>query len=132
MCSDLLSQETHSVDLSLTVFPSKQYFILCSSSKSSIQFRVLSEVYFFFLFRSWRGGWNGWKLSTSFQKHKTLFLSNFSRYSICFSAGIIRCGAGRAAQNNTPVNGSGKRVSQMCANQTGTWSELVSFYSGSV
>lgn len=48
MCSDLLSQETHSVDLSLTVFPSKQYFILCSSSKSSIQFRVLSEVYFFF------------------------------------------------------------------------------------
>lgn len=71
-------------------------------------------------------------MSTSFQKHKTLFLSNFSRYSICFCAGKIKCGARRTAQNNSPVNGSGKRVSQMCANQTSAWSGLVSFYSGSV
>lgn len=55
MCSDLLSQETHSVVPSLVVFPSKQYFILCSFLKSSIQLHVLSEVYFF-LFGGWERG----------------------------------------------------------------------------
>jgi len=41
----LLFQETHFVDLSLIVFAPKQYFMLSSFPKSSIQLRVLSEFF---------------------------------------------------------------------------------------
>lgn len=98
--------------------------------KSSIQLHVLSDYFFFF--PELEGVWNGQKISVSFQKHRTLFLSNFSRYSICFGAGRTKCGTRGATQKNSPVRGSGKRgrVSQVCGNQTIPliWSRLVNFF----
>lgn len=45
-----------------------------------------------------------------FQKHKTLFLSNFSRYSICFGAGRLKRGTGRATLKSSLLHGSGKKA----------------------
>lgn len=75
--------------------------------------------------------WNGWRLSTSFQRLKTLFPSNFSRYSICFGAGRTKLGTGRNSQKSSPVRGSGKRprVSHMSGKTIGLiWSRLLIFF----
>lgn len=78
---------------------------------------------------------NGLRLIASLQRHKTLFLSNFSRCSICFDAGRTKLVAGGAAQKNSPVHGSGKRASvtdvwksDYCFN----WFRLVNLFSVAV